>query len=128
MVVLGGERFLMSEVPLYMSRAEVSPYRGTSLTGKRTPPGPYRRPMPRVLRGSWGGGRFLMGEVPLYYSVDYGGVRPYHSLYCRGTSLKRNSCPLGTYSSILPRARWGPWGVGRETPQGNLTYKKTHRL
>jgi hypothetical protein len=27
-------------------------YRGTSLTRKRTPPGPYCRPMPRVLRGS----------------------------------------------------------------------------
>ena len=27
-------------------------YRGTSLTGKRTPLGPYRRPMPRVLGGS----------------------------------------------------------------------------
>jgi len=41
-------------------------YRGTSLIRKRTPLGPYRRPMPRVLGGSWGGGRFLMGEVPLY--------------------------------------------------------------
>ena len=41
-------------------------YRGTSLTRKRTPLGPYSRPMPRVLGGSWGGGRFLMGEVPLY--------------------------------------------------------------
>ena len=28
--------------------------------------GPYRRPTPRVLRGSYGGGRFLMGEVPWY--------------------------------------------------------------
>ena len=27
-------------------------YRGTSLTRKRTPLGPYRRPMPRVLGGS----------------------------------------------------------------------------
>ena len=34
---------------------------GTSLIRKRTPLGPYRRPMPRVL----GGGRFLMSEVPL---------------------------------------------------------------
>ena len=40
-------------------------YRGTSLQRKRTPPEPYRRPMPRVLEGSLGGGRFLMGEVPL---------------------------------------------------------------
>ena len=43
----------------------LKPYRGTSLTKKRTPLGPYGRPMPRVLVGSWGGGRFLMGEVPL---------------------------------------------------------------
>ena len=41
-------------------------YRGTSLTRKRTPLGPYRRPMSRVQGGSYGGGRFLMGEVPLY--------------------------------------------------------------
>jgi len=41
-------------------------YRGTTLNRKRTPLGPYRRPMPRVLGGSYGGGCFLMGEVPLY--------------------------------------------------------------
>jgi hypothetical protein len=29
-------------------------------------PGPYGRPMARVLEGSKGGWRFLMGEVPLY--------------------------------------------------------------
>ena len=39
-------------------------YRGTSLTSKCTPLGPYCRPMPRVIGGSKGG-RFLMGEVPL---------------------------------------------------------------
>jgi len=32
-------------------------YRGTSLVRKRTPLGPYRRPMPRVLGWSSGGGR-----------------------------------------------------------------------
>ena len=41
-------------------------YRGTSLARKRTPQGPYRRPVPRVPRGSKGGGRFHMGEVPLF--------------------------------------------------------------
>ena len=35
------------------------------LQKKCNPLGPYRRPMPRVLGGSWGGGCFLMGEVPL---------------------------------------------------------------
>ena len=39
--------------------------RGTSLKRKRTALGPYRRPMPRVLGGSWGGGHFLVSEVPL---------------------------------------------------------------
>jgi hypothetical protein len=32
--------------------------RGTSLIRKRTPLGPFRRPMPRVLWGSSGGGAF----------------------------------------------------------------------
>ena len=38
----------------------------TSLTRKRTPLGPYRRSMPKVVGGSRGEGRFLMSEVPLY--------------------------------------------------------------
>jgi len=33
---------------------------------KRTPLGPYRRPLPRVLGRSLGVRRFLMGEIPLY--------------------------------------------------------------
>ena len=41
----------------------LSKYRATSLTRKRTPLGPYRGPMPRVLGGSEGVVRFLMGEV-----------------------------------------------------------------
>ena len=41
-------------------------YRGSSLIRKRTPLGPHRRPMPRVVGGSDEGGRFLMGEVRLY--------------------------------------------------------------
>ena len=42
-------------------------YRGTSLIRKRTPLGPYRRPVPRVLGWSLGGGGcFLVSEVPLY--------------------------------------------------------------
>ena len=39
-------------------------YRVTSPTRKRTPLGPYRIPMRRVLGGSQGGGHFVMGEVP----------------------------------------------------------------
>ena len=41
-------------------------YRDASLTRKRKPLGPYRKPMLRVLEGSQGGGRFLLGEVPLH--------------------------------------------------------------
>ena len=41
-------------------------YRGTSLTKKQTRPGPYRRPVPRVLGESKRGGSHLMGEVLLY--------------------------------------------------------------
>ena len=39
---------------LYQSRVQINPlhYRGTSLIRNRTPLGPYRRPMPRVLGGS----------------------------------------------------------------------------
>ena len=33
-------------------------YMGTSLIRKCTPLGPYRRPMPRVIGGSWGVGVF----------------------------------------------------------------------
>ena len=80
--------FLVSEVPLYSFFRNHFPheplelfklldpldYRGTSLTTKRTPLGPYRRPMPRVLEMSWGGGRFLVGEVPLYSAWELPGV------------------------------------------------------
>ena len=66
----GGGRFLQGEVTMYMAAVRVeknvsyhlhsgervafdSPlYRGTSLTGRRTPLGPYGRTMPRVLGGS----------------------------------------------------------------------------
>ena len=41
-------------------------YRDTSLIRNQPPVGPYRRPTPRVLGGSWGDGRFLMGEVSLH--------------------------------------------------------------
>ena len=43
----------------------VIPYRTTLLIRERNPLGPYRRPMPGVIGGSYRGGRFLMSEVPL---------------------------------------------------------------
>ena len=46
---------------LHQGKPEIAPpfwYRGTSLIRKRTPLGPYRRPVPRVLGESWGGGAF----------------------------------------------------------------------
>ena len=57
-----GETCLMNSV---ISKQRPCLYRGTSLTRKRTPLRPYRRPMPRVQGGSKGAGRFLLGEVPL---------------------------------------------------------------
>ena len=64
----GEALFLMSEVPLYVRKAfihhtqrpvivrklrlGVRPYRGTSLIRNTPSVGPYRRPMPRVLRES----------------------------------------------------------------------------
>ena len=77
-------RFLMSEVPLYLtaaggpSRIDTSAFPAHPcaqhcphvlqgyLTYKKTPLGPYLRPMPRVLGGTSRGGRFLMGDVPMY--------------------------------------------------------------
>jgi len=45
-----------------LPRFLVPVYRGTSLKRKRTPLVPYRRPMPRVLGGSWGGWAFSYGR------------------------------------------------------------------
>ena len=47
---------------------------GTLSIRKRTPLGPYVRPMSRVFGGSYGGGRFLMGVVPLYPSTGVGRI------------------------------------------------------
>ena len=33
-------------------------------------------------------------------------------IWYRGTSLIRNSAPLGPYSGTMPRALWWPWGGG----------------
>jgi hypothetical protein len=54
--------------PRALHMSLLATYYGTGVPHLRkcTPLGPYRRPMPRVLGGSWGGGRFLTGEVPLY--------------------------------------------------------------
>ena len=53
----------------------VPPVAGSRLQGylshKNPPPlGPYRRPMPRVLSGSYGVGRLPMSEVPLYAPAE----------------------------------------------------------
>ena len=55
-----------SSSDLARGAGRVKMHRGTSLIRKRTPSGPYRRPMPRVLGWPQGGRRFLMSEVPLY--------------------------------------------------------------
>ena len=96
----------MSEVPLYLPF-----YRGTSPTRKRTPLGPYRRPMPRVLGGSYGGGRFLMSEVPLWVKrlTGCGLLRLDVELH-KVTSLIRKRFSAGPYSQRMSRAVWWSWG------------------
>jgi len=104
---------------------------GTSLIRNRHPVGPYSRIMPRLLWRSWGGANFLMGEVPLHKcgflhwkrsrAMHHGPLqldmvtdwkqassacginngRPWGAY--RGTSLIRNSPPVGPYSSPMPR-------------------------
>ena len=55
-------------------------YRGTSLTRKRAPLGPYSRTMPRALWRSWGGWLFVMSEVPLHarYAKHAARLNPVH--------------------------------------------------
>jgi hypothetical protein len=60
-------------------------YRDTSLLGKRTPVGPYLRPLPRVLRGCWWGGRFVMGELPLYARLTH--TSPHQQIITGGISF-----------------------------------------
>jgi len=47
-----------------------------------------------------------VGSIALWVSVS--GV----GLVYRGTSLIRNSAPLGPYSRNMPRALWWSWGGG----------------
>ena len=66
LVIHAGNQVALRQGPPFCVPTELlRAYMGTSLTRKRTPLGPYRRPVPRVLGGSKGGGRFRMGEVPL---------------------------------------------------------------
>ena len=53
----------------FLNSFAASAHRGTSLTRRRTLPGPCSRTMLSVLRWSSGGGRVFMGEVPLYRAV-----------------------------------------------------------
>ena len=80
--------------------------RVTSLTRKRTPLGPHRRPMPRVLWGSQGGGCFLMSEKPLYsmgavsLSSDGKAPIPYGGEFLKWNS--RRDLPAGVlYCQLL---------------------------
>ena len=89
-------------------------YRDISLTTKCNPPGPNRRPMSRVLGGTYGGGRCFMGEVPL--CGTFGGTAralpsPKKWGQKGGASLfpknegKRGSCPLSPVPTHTPFAR-----------------------
>ena len=47
-----------------------------------------------------------MGEVPLYTHTALTPTLPLKRYMYRGTSLTRDSSPLGRYSRTLPRALW----------------------
>ena len=52
-------------------------------------------------------GFFIMSEVPLHHPLfsNPAAMHPYRvSCGCRGTSLIRNSAPLGPFSRTMPRA------------------------
>ena len=75
MVVLGGLAFSYERGnpvgrPLRHASNTGNVYRGTSLTRKRTPLGPYRRPMPRILGGLGGVGVFLWARHPCTASIS----------------------------------------------------------
>ena len=100
-----------------------STYRGTSLTRKRTPLGPYRRPMPRVIWGSQEGGCFLMGEVPLYMptSAPARYLRevpsfPVHETAQSGTSS--NPCAQGEFDLYGEHGICGVWVRVRQRERG----------
>ena len=67
---------MSGERDIFGSQQVAGFYRGTSVTRKRTPPGPYRRPMTRVLGVPR---EVLMGEVSLHP-------------YCRSRRCVRNIC------------------------------------
>jgi len=95
--------------------------RGASLTRKRTPLGPYRRPMPRVLGGSSGGSRFLMGEVPLYAEVDWILVVHTHAPIASKAGLS-HATPNISPSRLLPIPHMSATGVPRFDYRGALLY------
>ena len=106
------------------TRTTKGPCRGSSLTRKYTPPGPFRRPMSRVQRGSYGGTSRIrkrpplrtqagsQGEVFSYQRgtpVSESSTRPC-GRQCRpymGTSLFKKIPSLGPYSrTIIPMVVW----------------------
>ena len=80
-----------------------------------SPLGPYSKPWPRTLCKSEGGGHFLMREVLMYRctcsvardGVDAEGVDAY-----RGTSLIRNTPPVGPSIALCIGTYGDPRGVG----------------
>ena len=75
----------------------MSAYRGTSLTRNRTPLGPYRRPMPRILEGvPRGGGIFLWVRFPCTVGF-YEGAPPCAKECIRGPF----GSPLGVFVNSI---------------------------
>ena len=80
--------------------------RGTSLTRKRSPLGPYRRPMSRVPGCSRGVGIFLLARHP---------CRVYRSLFAdcglgwrvKGVVFEVKACDSGSTIQVLGTRVWG---------------------
>jgi hypothetical protein len=64
-------------------------FMGTSLVRKRTPLVPYRRPLPKVLRGSEGGGCFLLGVAPLEWHNPWSPRRVNENLSPKPSAIKK---------------------------------------
>ena len=72
------------------------------LTYKKTPLGPYRRPIPRVLGGSWGGGSLLSAKPSMAAPGALLIAEPIchtEAHQAQGYLLMRKRLPLGSYRS-----------------------------
>ena len=116
------------------TRVMPQPYGGTSLVRKRTPLGPYRRPMPRVQGGSRRVGIFLWARYPctlnpiLQHTLNPAPNPTLHSTLhptvkstlnlTQHPTPNPNPAPQGTPSPLLPSATPPPASLLSRTGLG----------